>query len=96
METKNVPIDDDYNEMLEFALRYAIGRQSYAPMDVIHYFKPKLKYLMHNTLHIMFQDIDEELERNKRMQWEMAYKKEWMELREAIRQEITARGGRTR
>lgn len=96
MEQKNVPIDDDFNEMLEFALRYAIGRQSYAPMDVIHYIKPKLKYLLHNTLHIMFQDIDEELERNKRMQWEMAYKKEWMELREAIRQEITARGGRTR
>ena len=96
MEQKNVPIDDDFNEMLEFALRYAIGRKTYAPVDVINYIKPKLNYLLHNTLHIMFQDIDEELERDKRMQWEMAYKKEWMELREAIRQEITARGGRTR
>jgi hypothetical protein len=96
METKNVPIDDDFNEMLEFALRYAIGRKTYAPVDVINYIKTKLKYLLHNTLHIMVQDIDEELERNKRMQWEMAYKQEWMELREAIRQEITARGGRTR
>jgi hypothetical protein len=96
METKNVPIDDDFNEMLEFALRYAIGRKTYATVDVINYIKPKLKYLLHNTLHIMFQDIDEELERDKRMRWEMAYKKEWMELREAIRQEITARGGRTR
>ena len=93
---KTVPIDDNFEMMLECAERYAIGRHSYLPPDCVAYIRGLLKDLSHNTLTVLFDDIDGEIKRYERMNWQLSYRKEWAGLLEDVRQEIIARGGRTK
>ena len=51
--------DDRFGEMLNYAVRYALGRQSYAPHDVVNYITPLLPRLSHRTLFVMAKDIEE-------------------------------------
>lgn len=52
------PSDDRFGEMLNYAVRYALGRQSYAPHDVVNYITPLLPRLSHRTLFVMAKDIE--------------------------------------
>lgn len=52
-----VPVDDNLGEMLNYAVRYSLGRMSYAPHDVIAYCRPLLPNLSDKTLHVMEKDI---------------------------------------
>ena len=52
-----VPVDDNLGEMLNYAVRYSLGRRSYAPHDVIAYCRPLLPNLSDKTLHVMQNDI---------------------------------------
>jgi hypothetical protein len=52
-----VPVDDNLGEMLNYAVRYSLGRMSYAPHDVIAYCRPLLPNLSDKTLHVMQNDI---------------------------------------
>lgn len=93
---KAVPLNDDFEEMITFAGRYAIGRGSYAPPDVVNYIRWLVPYLTHNTLVVIFNDIDSKIHEYSRRGLNLEYRAEWTELLEVIRREIIARGGRTK
>lgn len=51
---------DDFGCVLNCAVRYAIGRQTYMPGLVIDYIRPLLPYINDKTLYILDQDITEQ------------------------------------
>lgn len=51
--------DDDFGAILNCAVRYALGRQSYMPGLVIDYIRPLLPYLNDKTLWCLERDIRE-------------------------------------
>ena len=64
---KTVPIDDDFGMMLNWAVRYSCGRQSYAPHATIYYIRPLIPYLSDKTLTCMANDIKDH--RDKPEMW---------------------------
>lgn len=58
------PSDDRFGEMLNSALRYALGRMSYIVQDTANYIRPLLPYLSDRTLWVMEKDIKEQAGRN--------------------------------
>lgn len=58
------PSDDRFGEMLNSALRYALGRMSYIVEDTANYIRPLLPYLSDRTLWVMEKDIKEQAAMN--------------------------------
>jgi hypothetical protein len=54
----------DFEEVLVYAGRYAIGRMTYAPHSVCGIINTQLPYLSDNTLKILRDDIAREIERD--------------------------------
>lgn len=54
-----VLIDDDFGEMMNWAVRYALGRRTYAVGDTCRFVKSVLPYLDDKTLFVMARDIKE-------------------------------------
>ena len=79
-----VQINNDFEQMLICAERYAIGRQSYLPPDAIAYIKFLIPQLSANTLYIIATDIAEEFRRYVRIDKEMPYGEEWAELAKIV------------
>ena len=52
MATKINPADDDFGLMVNFAVRYALGRHTYAPSSVAVFVSPLLKELNDMTLFV--------------------------------------------
>ena len=52
-----VPIDDLFGEMINWAVRYALGRRSYSVSDTVHYVLPLVPRLDDRTLWVIEQDI---------------------------------------
>lgn len=48
---------DNFGFILNCAVRYAMGRQTYAPGAVIDFITPLLPYLSERTLYVFDQDI---------------------------------------
>lgn len=55
-----VPIDDDFQQMLVSALRYALTRNSYIVGMTIEYIGRRMPFMDKKYLAIMSRDIDEE------------------------------------
>ena len=53
-----VPIDNDFGVILNCAVRYSLGRQTYMPHLVINYIAPIIPHLDSNTLYVMINDIE--------------------------------------
>lgn len=65
MKKKTIdPSDDRFGEMLNSALRYALGRMSYIVEDTANYIRPLLPYLSDRTLWVMEKDIKEQAAMN--------------------------------
>lgn len=58
IEKSKNPISDEEGSILICAVRYAIGRQTYAPHEVIDYITPKLPRLSNKTLTVLFRDMN--------------------------------------
>lgn len=58
------PSDDRFGEMLNSALRYALGRMSYIVQDTADYIRPLIPYLDNRTLFVMERDITDAAEMN--------------------------------
>lgn len=58
------PSDERFCEMLNSALRYALGRKSYIVQDNADYIRPLIPYLDNRTLYIMERDITDAAEAN--------------------------------
>lgn len=54
-----IPINDDFGAILNCAVRYALGRQTYMPGLVIDFIRPLLPFLSDDTLWVFDKDIEE-------------------------------------
>lgn len=54
-----VEIDDDLGLMLNEAVRYSLGRETYVSYDTPNFIKPLLPYLSNRTICVMERDIRE-------------------------------------
>lgn len=79
-----ISITNHFELMMISALRYAIGRYTYMPSVTIDYIRYLIPQLSAKTLFIMQRDIEEEIERYKRMERELYMDKEWQKLAEEI------------
>lgn len=84
-----VPIDDDFQQMMISALRYALDRQSYIVGLTIEYIEWKIPLMDKKYLAIMSRDIDEEmklsdgLSKDSKRRW-MSTGIRWVRLKEKI------------
>jgi len=93
---KGVPVvaanDDDFGCILNCAVRYSLGRQTYMPHVVISYIRPILPYLTNRTLFCIERDIREaELRLKTGYGDEEIDKPEWLEFLKDIQREISQR-----
>lgn len=83
--------NDEFGAVLNCAVRYAIGRQTYMPSLVIGFITPLLPNLNDNTLGCFDQDITE-------ARWTGGYgdpfidEPDWMNFHAAVRKERMSRG----
>lgn len=81
--------DDMFCEMMNWAVRYALGRRTYAVSDTAGYMIRILKLLDDQTIYVMLRDIEEQDKiGNLGHDCDAA---EWMNLKEAIQKEIERR-----
>lgn len=52
-----VPVDDSFCEILNYAVRYALGRRTYAVSNVARYVEDLIDVLDDQTIYVMIQDI---------------------------------------
>lgn len=83
--------DDFFGTILNCAVRYAIGRQSYMPSLVVDFITPLLPRLSSKTLWCFDQDITEQ-KYNGGYGDPMCDEPLWMRFHEAVRAERTKRG----
>ena len=82
-----LPVDDDMGMMLNCAVRYALGRRTYAVHDVVRYVTPLIPYLSNRTVSVMERDIREHGDYGD----PGIDKPAWMGLLERLQAEITRR-----
>lgn len=83
---KLTPIDDRFGEMMNWAIRYALGRHTYAASDTVGYMFSLIPYVDSKTLWVAENDI----ERNLSLVCEKEAE-QWKNLLNAIRAEIDIR-----
>lgn len=88
-EKLKVPVDDMFCEMMNWAVRYALGRRTYAVSDTARYMIRVMKMLDNKTIHVMLRDINEHQGCDDLGDECDAI--EWMKLKEAIQKEIERR-----
>lgn len=49
--------DEDFGAVINCAIRYCIGRQTYMPQLVVDYVRPLLPHLSDRTVKVMWNDI---------------------------------------
>ncbi len=81
------PTDDDFGLILNCAVRYSLGRQTYVPCTLCSFVKPLLPHLSNRTLWCLEKDIAEAYSYGD----EKIDKPVWMELLADIRNEIKRR-----
>lgn len=85
-----VAVDEAFCEMMTWAVRYALGRQSYAVGDTVSYIKPLIVALDNRSVCCMQRDIaNQEQLGGYGMDCDKA---QWMSLLEALDKEIDRRG----
>ena len=83
--------DDDFGTVLNCAVRYSIGRQTYMPSLVTDFIKPLIPYLNDKTLWVFDEDIKQQ------GKWPDGYgdpridKPVWMSFWDAVKEEIAGR-----
>lgn len=90
-----VPIDDDLQQMMVSALRYALTRNSYIVGMTIEYIGWKIPLMDKKYLSIMSRDIDEEIKLYDRLsedpngRWmNKDIDKRWIQLKEKIDEKL--------
>ena len=85
---KTVPINDRFEDVLISAERYAIGRGSYLPPDIIQYIRVLLPYLSKRALTVLSNDITEDIERRDRLHIKLEYRDLWESLLNDVNDEL--------
>lgn len=79
---KTVEMDDNFQEILVSAVRYALGRMTYIVGLTVDYIMPMIRNLDLKYINIMIDDIDRQREYGMDMD-----KDEWMKLLGQLRAE---------
>ena len=79
---KTVEMDENFQEILVSAVRYALGRMTYIVGLTVDYITPMIRNLDLKYINIMIDDIDRQREYGMDMD-----KDEWMELLGRLRAE---------
>ena len=77
--------DDEFQQFIIYAERYAIGRMTYVPSEVNQIIRKYLPRISSNTLSVLIQDI--ELEADRDMLGMDFDKKMWLALLDTLRNE---------
>ena len=77
--------DDEFQQFIIYAERYAIGRMTYVPSEVNQIIRKYLPRISSNTLGVLIQDI--ELEADRDMLGMDFDKKMWLALLDTLRNE---------
>lgn len=85
-----VPVNDSFGEMMNWAVRYALGRQSYAVGDTVRYISSLIEKLNDRTLSVIARDI-KEAHQHGNMGDPMVDKPAWMALWAIIDTELEKR-----
>ena len=91
MVSKTVPVNERLGEMLNYAVRYAIGRRTYAPHDVVKYVEPLVPDLDKVTLRVMQYDIAAEYGKPGGLGDDNIDAPDWLRLLGKIRAELDRR-----
>ena len=83
--------DDEFQQFIIYAERYAIGRMTYVPIEVNQIIRKYLPRISSNTLGVLIQDI--ELEANREMLGMDFDKKMWLALLDTLKNERDRRKG---
>ena len=89
--SKTVPVNERLGEMLNYAVRYAIGRCTYAPHDVVKYVEPLVPDLDKVTLRVMQYDIAAEYGKLGGLGDDNIDAPDWLRLLGKIRAELDRR-----
>ena len=84
------PSEDKFGTILNCAVRYAIGRETYMPSLLTGYITPLLPYLSQKTLYVFDQDIAEQ--RYRGGYGATFDEADWMRFLDAIHAEQDRRG----
>lgn len=88
MLDKTIPVDEMFGEMMNWAVRYALGRRTYAVADTCGYIKPLVAYLDDQTLTVMHSDISYQ----QRIDLGDSFDAEkWLDLKQTISDELERR-----
>lgn len=88
-ESKMIFVDNHFCEMMNFALRYAIGRNTYASSDTANYIYDIVSLIDNKTLSVMLRDIEEQ---EKISIGDEIDEKGWIRLKEKIKKILEKRG----
>ena len=84
--------DPDFGEIMCYAVRYAIGRMTYAPFSVCQYIRPIVSVMDGKALANIAREIDEH---ENRADYGLGHPQidapQWTALRDAIREELKRR-----
>jgi hypothetical protein len=82
--------DDDFGAVLNWAVRYCLGRMTYAPSMTIEFITPLLPYLSMKTLWCFERDIDERKKDGRSFGMDLD-EEMWMRFWEAVKVEMERR-----
>ena len=85
-----VPIDDAFGEMVNCAVRYCLGRQTYAAKACVDYIMPIIPQLDDTTLKVIKNDIEGAENKPHGLGADFDAK-EWRRLLTSIKQELVDR-----
>lgn len=89
MFSNAVPVDDNFGMMLNWAVRYSLGRMTYAVSSTCQYIKPLVTQLNDKTLCVMHDDI---VRQEKFGYGHDCDKENWLNLLAVLRAEMKRRG----
>lgn len=84
------PADDDFGMMLNWSVRYSIGRMTYAPGVTMEFIWPLIPYLSDKTLWCFDRDIEDNQKHGKSFGMDFD-EKAWMRFWKAVKDEIQRR-----
>lgn len=84
------PEDDNFGAVLNWAVRYCLGRMTYAPSQTIGFITPLLPYLSDKTLWCFDRDIEERKRNGGGFGMDFDEEK-WMKFWEAVKVEMERR-----
>lgn len=84
--------DDDFQLMMNSALRHALGRHTYVVRVTADYLRNKLMYFSNNTLIVMLEDLNQYFDVTVPLGKEFSCDiKAWKTLRETVQDEFKRR-----